>query len=789
MPDITKSLERATPFIEPIHTSGGTFYTFSSAAEDLTLSFNTDTSKKFKFSKFALLNIPDFLTSDPVLNTVRLKAIPGAYQYVDFSRTTKLNHFFAESFENYCLNLETMILSDNNYNPRLTKTVSERVFFKWLKELGAIRFKQEMATGINDSRFTEEDDISGKYNRVVQYIGDIDFVNNLSTQINSYSEVYVHVPTEVGNFPKVYFQSIDDENYSAGMTFARNTDGTDNEYIFGRSSSDVNPAALDIHAYYDNDIGLPTSALEVSGRIYTQWKKKSTASDFVIPEDYTVNNWWYYQTSDTNNYYLEPDQFEDSSNDDLAISTGDDPNPDQTAIKFRRSRLDGISIDFDYNTYSGLSENAITSLINVAQLRASTDFEFNTVLIYYDLYEDAASSYTYNTTSTNVYPTDSDSYADGFGDLSDPLYLNYLTNLETNNSNKTLATNLFGILFLDNVEDNLSLSGGYIPRFKKVRPNSVTKLNGNAYGLKVNMKLDVSPINSGVVVEKYISNSNTFSMDAFADALNSFKTSAENMQNLVFNTLIYDSRLSVLENFIKKFDENTIGSLINRILKLETTINNSISTTNITNTTDLLSLIEKNYNLLLNIINGKTPVSVAYDLNNFVAGNGINLDILNNRMTIDSINNNFNFQDNKKECSVYKDWDAIPLYLKGTKMAYTYEVTLKPLKNYLRITDETSFIPNKDMILYINDGTTSWETGQTFRIYFTNPIKMQNQNGDFDFYIYTDYLNVSRSIDKYSALITKISYKDFESKNYRPIIEIICKEPGHFDFFIDYLNF
>ena len=48
----------ATPFIRPIQNQGGTFYTFSSAAEDLEFTFNT-INKKFYFSKFACLNLPD----------------------------------------------------------------------------------------------------------------------------------------------------------------------------------------------------------------------------------------------------------------------------------------------------------------------------------------------------------------------------------------------------------------------------------------------------------------------------------------------------------------------------------------------------------------------------------------------------------------------------------------------------------------------------------------------------------------------------------------------------------
>jgi|GEM_PF-1106120 len=771
MSDITKTFERATPFIRPIHTQGGTFYTFSSASEDLTLSFNTDSPRKFKFSKFALLNIPDFLTEDPVKNTVRLKAIPGAYQYVDFNRTTRLNHFLAESFQNYCLNLETMILSNKDYNRRNPLTVAERVFFKWLKELGALRFEQTNVKSINDIRYLEEAETPNVYNRVVQYIGDIDFVNNLSTQVNSYSEVYIHIPTEVGNFPAVYFKSIKDENYAPGMIFSRILDGPDNEFIYGRHYSDFNPAGLDTHAYYDNDIGLPNSDTEVRGRIYTQWKRKLGVTDYVIPEDYNINQWWYYPTNDTNIFYLEPNTFEDPTNDDLAISTCGDPNPDKTAIKFRRSRLDGISIDFDVNSYKDISENNINSLIDVAQSIKSQDFEFNAVLIYYDLYEDK--SYTNVTISVE----------DGIEGYIDPQLI--FDDSAPLKEQTILATNLFGVLFIDNVEDNFSLSGGYIPRFKKVRPNTVTKLNGNAYGLKLNMKLNVSPIDTGVEVETVISNSNTLSMDIYADALNALKRSAEYMESLIYKQISIDSRIIDLELWKKQFNPAEIAGLNTRITTLENTIN---SNANITNTSqDLLPLIERNYETITKILNDKTPITVSYDLGTFVPGVGITMDRSNPRqLVISSTNDNFNFQD-KKEVSIYKDWDAVPYYLKGTRVAYTYEILLKPLKNYLRITDEPSFIPNKDIILYINDSDNSWQAGQILRLYFTNPLLMKNQFGNFDFYIYTDFLNKSRASDKYSALVAKISSSDFESRNFRPVIEIICTEPEHFGFFIDYL--
>jgi hypothetical protein len=60
-----------TPYIRPISVQGGTFYTFSSASEDLSLTFN-NSLKKFKFSKYALLKIPELGTPTYKENTLSI---------------------------------------------------------------------------------------------------------------------------------------------------------------------------------------------------------------------------------------------------------------------------------------------------------------------------------------------------------------------------------------------------------------------------------------------------------------------------------------------------------------------------------------------------------------------------------------------------------------------------------------------------------------------------------------------------------------------------------------------
>ena len=53
-----------TPLIKTPQADGGTCYTFSSAARDLSKTLNNE-NLRLVFSKFALLNLPDFDRLDP----------------------------------------------------------------------------------------------------------------------------------------------------------------------------------------------------------------------------------------------------------------------------------------------------------------------------------------------------------------------------------------------------------------------------------------------------------------------------------------------------------------------------------------------------------------------------------------------------------------------------------------------------------------------------------------------------------------------------------------------------
>jgi len=773
--------KRATPLIRRIQNRGGSFYTMSSAAEDLNLSIGEDTKSKFRFSKFALLNIPNIkntalrsqvniMSLPENSNNLRLDAIPGAYDYMQESLTVDRNVQFAESFQNYCLNLENTILASDGYNSSSYKTVSERVFFKWLKEMGGIRFDSYPVNGLNDTRFIEEaDDAVKNYNRVVQYIGDINFVDKYSGNDNTYNSVYVHIPLEVGNFPSVLFKTNSDDNYSPGRSFYRTDVDENSELILGRKVNEEHPDGLSLIAFYDNDSGIDSSSVNENQNGPTLFKKipnSLNGNKLSLDESesaYKMNDWWYLTggttaITDSNTYILEPEDFNDASNDSLAIY---DPAVDTTdletgATRFLRSKLDGIEIDFDANSYSKFFENlGYSTLIDSALQPTSTSFKFNTILLYYDIYEN---SEVYNST-TGVY------------DMME----------------EVKATNLFGVLFVDKFRNEES-DGYGISRYEKCRPNDDFKLNGNSYGFRLNFKVNLNNSNVFVDSEFQISDSNTLSMELFHESLTEMARVSTDIYNQSINTLALEQRVREIEEISKMIGVNSVQTLSDKYDALQSFLNQQELSNVLTTREELVNLIQNNYKLLYSILEGKTSLKVAFDLGTINAGQGISLQHEGDNLLIDTYKNEYTYAE--KIYVAKTDWSEILDVGTGTKYL-SLDHRLQPKKNYLRFDDQTNyttFVPNYNMKLYLDDSYTKWETGQVMRLYWKTPYDLENINASKTLRIYTDANNTLKNSSSYGALVAQIEAVDFKSRNYCPVIEIQCLDADNFIFVIDFLN-
>ena len=75
-------------------------------------------------------------------------------------------------------------------------------------------------TDYNGSDYTDN---TGKaklvYNRLVQYIGEVNGISNVQEANRSYTEVYAHIPDHTGQTPDILFRTMTDVNYKPNLSF------------------------------------------------------------------------------------------------------------------------------------------------------------------------------------------------------------------------------------------------------------------------------------------------------------------------------------------------------------------------------------------------------------------------------------------------------------------------------------------------------------------------------------------------------------------------------------------
>lgn len=135
----------STPLYKSLKSKGTTTYVFPSAAEDISAAYNNSNYKMY-FSKFALLNFPK-------QNLVSSKG----KVVMDFDNTfhhssnaipaSTFKEQIVESLRNYVANQEVVIkesrlnTKEYFYDTNVLSTISEKVFFKWAKNVNLIDFE------------------------------------------------------------------------------------------------------------------------------------------------------------------------------------------------------------------------------------------------------------------------------------------------------------------------------------------------------------------------------------------------------------------------------------------------------------------------------------------------------------------------------------------------------------------------------------------------------------------------------------------------------------------------
>lgn len=728
------------PLIKPIQTSKGIFYTFQSGLEDLNLTFNNNTNK-FRFSKFALLRIPEIgipttLATD---NRTQFLAVGETPLLDGLSANQNIN--LALSFQNYALNFESLLISQETYMREKKLNVSERVFWKWLKELGAIRWRAANATEVvntlpvGSKRWAEDwyDASSSTYKRVVQYIGDIDVVNSVRHMDNSYSELYINVPTNVGCSPTVLFNSVADENYNPGMLILNAPgDPLDVEFLNGRHYDDTHPyAGMNLYAFFDLDSGLTTQKITDTLNTVVDWS-------LITP------SYWWGANSNNNTYHTDQAAFfgtpygvqTSTPKVQKIYKTYTDGGGNTTTVEYLRSTHDGMVVDFDLANYKVAADDpSIKSLAQLADSVYNYDFEFNAILVYYDVY--------------------------------DPVPLE-------NNNEPVSATNLYGIYFLNKVQQ--SGIDFEIPMILKEKPNAIDRTNGNAFAHKINIKFDTSI--EDVAVEKSVNDHTTFGLDMFLDAL----TAMRDLQT-TFNEKI--SELEQLSDDLQAAKQALVSTsgldvLTKRVETLETTVSASVEAFNETDA--IMKLIDSLNQQIDDLYSNRTSILMEYNLAPFIKGDGINLDkSINGQMTII---NTAQMYSSSAQVNL-----ASPSITVGNVCNLSLGVSNTYVKHYKPISNNnlnpSPWTLSSDLEIRIDDSVNKWKKGQVFKLVIDTQIIPGN---DYMIYIKTDANNITNQSAPYNRIIAVLNSVDF-ADNYgrtgRPIVEVTCTDSVNLVFQVD----
>lgn len=436
-----------TPVIRP-RSQGGTFYTFGSALEDIGLNIN-ESRNRVEMSHYVLLDIPNFdKDRDGSVGNLHLK------NNMDYSHDTSTNQgdmMFAESFQDFVLNMETVVRNQSEYNFAAPKTVSERVFWKWM-------FRDRLT---ND--FFTYDASSGYYyenqsTAIAKAFGTISAGAQRTDDNGIYNETFVQIPSSYGQM-RVNFKQVFDENYTLGSytgTTQNRIEGfgsgdglkTLRSCMFRLSSGTYFPTVGTSITQVAQNIQFTVTAVDRTN-LYVYAKTEANTSSVGGTGSITWDNgssqtasYSAFSVLSTNNVVAATEissvPIADSSSD--GYYTYVVSNSGKTAS-------DSFEVELDIAKLRQLYENPSLSYDDIGMGKVKdgsvyTDFTFNAILVYYSIY----------------------------------------------NSDKTkrLATNAYGIYILDNAVQSGIDDVFFFPSLNKIQ--ATTLKQGTSYSFRINIK-------------------------------------------------------------------------------------------------------------------------------------------------------------------------------------------------------------------------------------------------------------------------------------------------------------
>ena len=669
----------STPLYKFLKSNGNSFYAFPGAAEDISAAYQNSNYKMY-FSKFVLLNFPkQNLTAGTMSNPIVFDFDNSFQKSVNATPPSNFNDQLIESLRNYVSNQEVVIRESrlNNtryyYDTNALETTTEKIFFKWAKKLNLIDFEPAIPddeyfsnlsefqrNNINDDQYFPEylwkereiiswDAISFYESGVPNYGGklEIEFAGTTNFRVGDKVRIYDVSNSIIYNDTNL-IDSDTLDGIKTDIIYIIPADATKGQRIVVDIDTTISQefeTTGQIELVYDRFvqyIGEVTgiSNVQEANRNYTEVyahipdhtgqtpdvlfrttydvNYKPNLTFPILPSQYQpeilgaelfnspiVNTPQNYPGSYFAQFDTPDFTYETATGDTLRRSgsyfgvSGDINNPIVNG-----ESIDGIGVDFDSSHYVKMNifNRVLTNFDQFSALEVNNtppqDFEFNAILWYYTVQK---------------------------VDLTGVI---------------TTKTNLYGISFLDNPNNNPIESeiGIKFPIFKKMVSNG--QQDGTSYAFSLNLNFNILNDNPQQSYNPEAINS-LFSMNLFNQAMSRLSSTNDSFINLLseqgllrdqidaLKQLLYtqtdistiNTKITNLESLLRLYSTNQIVSTDSivaftnpgtpatiSLFSRETSYNtvNNIKTTNLYNATGIIPLnltVPENRNFLLNIVN------------------------------------------------------------------------------------------------------------------------------------------------------------------------------------------
>jgi hypothetical protein len=242
----------STPLYKKIKSNGTTFYAFPGASEDISSAYQNSNYKMY-FSKYILLNLPkQNLNAGTQSNPIYFDFDNSFAKSSVAQAASNYQDAIVESLRNYVANQEVVIResrlnnTDYYYDTNVLETSSEKIFWKWCKKLNIIQFEPSIP---DDEYFPNLPEFGSKN------INDDEFFPEIlwkEREVISYDTLYYYESGEVGYSSKLEVEFSGVTNFKVGDTV--NIFNVSNSTITANSSSPVSLAEAGTEQGYNTKI-------------------------------------------------------------------------------------------------------------------------------------------------------------------------------------------------------------------------------------------------------------------------------------------------------------------------------------------------------------------------------------------------------------------------------------------------------------------------------------------------------------------------------------------------------